>query len=212
MISMNKPIAQIFKTINQHYLLDGVQCEILPITEESFRYLNGVLRGGKEFIVGDLPNEELKQLHLNGYLATNSSIEKMQHPYTNYLPYFMQRKLSKITLQVTQGCNFRCKYCIYSEETNQKQRSHSQESMSLETAKEAIDFLLEHSIDSKNINISFYGGEPLLAFDLIKDIVDYVEDLFKGKKISYNITSNGTLLDEEKIQFLIEHDFSLNSV
>lgn len=206
---MNKPIIQLFKTINQYYLLDGIKCEVFPISKESFWYLNEVMNGKHEFAQENLPNDELRQLYLNGYLAAESNVEKIQHAYTNYLPYFMERKLNKITLQVTQNCNFRCKYCIYSEETNKKQRTHSQESMSLKTAKEAIDFLLDHSIDSNNVNISFYGGEPLLAFDLIKDVVDYVENVFKGKKISYNMTSNGTLLDEEKINFLIENDFSL---
>ena len=206
---MSKPIIQLFKTINHYYLLDGIKCEVLPISEESFWYLNGVISGKYEFAQENLPNDELRQLYLNGYLATESNIEKIQHAYTNYLPYFMERKLNKITLQVTQNCNFRCKYCIYSEDTNKKQRTHSQESMSLETAKEAIDFLLDHSIDSRDINIGFYGGEPLLAFDLIKNIVEYTEKVFKGKKLTYNMTSNGTLLDEEKIDFLIEHDFSL---
>lgn len=206
---MNKPIIQLFKTVNQYYMLDGVKCEILPISKESFWYLNEVLSEKKEFAEDKLPNEELKLLLLKGYLATQSNVEKIQHAYTKYLHYFMQRKLSKITLQVTQNCNLRCKYCVYSEETNKKQRSHSQGDMSFETAKAAIDFLLARSIDSKNINISFYGGEPLLAFDLIKDVVAYSEKVFKGKKISYNMTSNGTLLDEEKIDFLIEHNFSL---
>lgn len=206
---MKKPIIQLFKTIHNHYLLDGVKCEILPIDEKSFWYLNDVLNERKELNQGDLPTEELKYLHGNGYLLTENNVEKMEHAYTNYLPYFMERKLSKITLQVTQNCNFRCKYCIYSEDTNKKQRSHSQESMSWDTAKEAVDFLLAHSIDSKDINIGFYGGEPLLAFDLIKDVVAYAEKVFRGKKLTYNMTSNATLLDEKKIDFLIEHDVSL---
>ena len=206
---MRKPIIQLFKTINNHYLLDGVKCEILPIDKKSFWYLSDVLNERSEFNVDNLPTEELKYLHFNGYLETKSNVEKLEHAYTNYLQYFMERKLSKITLQVTQNCNFRCKYCIYSEDTNKKQRSHSQESMSWDTAKEAVDFLLMHSIDSKDINIGFYGGEPLLAFDLIKDVVAYAEKVFKGKKLTYNMTSNATLLDEEKIDFLIEHDISL---
>lgn len=208
-INLNKPIIQLFKTINKYYLLDGVRCEIVPISKDSFWYLNRVLTSQEEFTLERFPNTELKQLYDNGYLATESNIKKFQHVYTNYLPYFMQRKINKITLQVTQKCNFRCKYCIYSEDTNKKQRSHSQESMSLETAKKAIDFLLYHSIDSNDINIGFYGGEPLLAFDLIKNVVAYAETVFKGKNVSYNITTNGTLLDEEKINFLIEHEFNL---
>src|SRR5690554_5079858 len=89
---MNKPIIQLFKTINQYYLLDGVKCEILPISEDSFWYLNNVLNEKAEFNLENLPTEELNQLHHNGYLATKSSLEKVQHVYTDYLPYFMQRK------------------------------------------------------------------------------------------------------------------------
>lgn len=115
---MNKPIIQIFKTINQYYLLDGVKCEILPISEKSFLYLNDVLNEKDEYNESNLPTEELTGLYNNGYLSTKSNVEKVQHVYTEYLPYFLQRKIDKITLQVTQKCNFRCKYCVYSEKTN----------------------------------------------------------------------------------------------
>ncbi len=58
-------------------------------------------------------------------------------------------------MQLTQNCNFRCKYCIYSETHNTRQRSHSTERMTWETAKKAIDFLREHSVDSPEVNIGF---------------------------------------------------------
>jgi uncharacterized protein len=76
--------------------------------------------------------------------------------------------------------------------------------MSWETAKKAIDFLLRHSVDSPSVNVGFYGGEPLLEFDLIKQAIEYCKKLFVGKELTFNLTTNGTLLTKEKILFLEE--------
>ena len=118
--------------------------------------------------------KEIQELMDNGYWAEKSVVEKVEHPYTRYIPILLERKINKITLQVTQSCNFRCKYCIYSENANRSQRTHSSKHMSWETAKKAIDFLYEHSVDSEKIYIGFYGGEPLLEFELIKQCIEYV--------------------------------------
>lgn len=81
--------------------------------------------------------------------------------------------------------------------------------MSFETAKRAIDFYLEHSIDRSWAAIGFYGGEPLLEFELIKKCVDCLEGKIEGKQILFNLTTNGTLLEGEKAKFLKEHNFSV---
>ena len=81
--------------------------------------------------------------------------------------------------------------------------------MTWETAKKAIDFLREHSVDSPEVNIGFYGGEPLLEFPLLKKAVEYSEQQFEGKKLTFNITTNGTLLNDEMIYFFQDHDVSL---
>ena len=57
--------------------------------------------------------------------------------------------------------------------------------MSVEVAKQAIDFLVKHSENSKEISIGFYGGEPLLEVPLIREVVDYAEGVFSGKKTSF---------------------------
>lgn len=114
-----------------------------------------------------------------------------------------------MTLQVTQNCNFRCKYCIYSEEGSEKQRSHSQKNMSWKTAKKAVDFLRAHAIDSEDVNISFYGGEPLLKMGLVRQVVAYAEECFAGKMLTFNMTTNGTLLNEEIVRYLEEHKIKL---
>lgn len=74
--------------------------------------------------------------------------------------------------------------------------------MSLSIAKKAIDFFQEHSTDQNNVTIGFYGGEPFLEFELIKECVAYAEDKLEGKKIEYSVTTNATLLTDEIIDYL----------
>jgi organic radical activating enzyme len=100
-------------------------------------------------------------------------------------------------LQVTQQCNLRCQYCAYS--GAYYNRTHNSARMSFETAKRAIDFLLARSHESDHVHVGFYGGEPLLEFDLIKRCVDYVKKSVEGRSITFGITTNATLLNDEKI-------------
>jgi len=81
--------------------------------------------------------------------------------------------------------------------------------MSWEVAKKAVDFLWEHSVDSKRVNVGFYGGEPLLEFPLIQRVVEYCMDRFSGKELTFNITTNGTLLSDEIIRYFQVHDVSM---
>jgi len=202
-----KPFIKLFRTPNSQYFYDVGKNEIVRITSELFAYLQGLL-DGVEVQLDQESQEMFDTLRNAGYLSDkHPSI--IQHPYTNYLPLLLDRKIEKITLQLTQDCNFRCKYCIYSEEINTKQRSHSQKSMTWETAKKAIDFYRDHSIDSHIRNIGFYGGEPLLKFDLIKKIVEYAERALTGKHSTFSITTNGSLLTPEIISYLYRHNVYL---
>ena len=81
--------------------------------------------------------------------------------------------------------------------------------MSVEVAKQAIDFLVKHSENSKEISIGFYGGEPLLEVPLIREVVDYAEGVFSGKKLLFNMTTNATLLNIETAKYLYEKKFNV---
>ncbi len=203
---MGKPFIKLFRTPNAGYCFDVNKNEIFQIEWRTFYYLQEIL-SGKE-AAGETP-EEVKQLKEAGYLAEESVVIEVKHPITDYLGDYLDRRLIKLTLQVTQDCNFRCKYCIYSEEHNDRQRSHSKKHMSWETAKKAVDFLWEHSADSSSINIGFYGGEPLLEIDLIRKVIEYSKELFAGKELDYSITTNGTLLTEDMIPYFKEHKVQL---
>jgi len=109
-----------------------------------------------------------------------------------------------LCLHVAHDCNLRCKYCF----GKTGNFGMTRELMPLEVAKAAIDFLLEKSGQRRNLNVDFFGGEPLLNFDVVKAAIDYcderAEDL--GKRVDFTITTNCLLLDGEVASFLNERD------
>lgn len=81
--------------------------------------------------------------------------------------------------------------------------------MSLEIMKKSVDFLMKHSTNSTKVDIGFYGGEPLLEFDNIKRLIEYIEERYPYKSISYSMTTNGTLFNQENIKFLIKKNINV---
>ncbi|MBD3329959.1 radical SAM protein [Candidatus Peregrinibacteria bacterium] len=112
----------------------------------------------------------------------------------------VKTSLTQLTLEVTERCNMRCTYCSFNT-TIPRYKKKKLSNMTKETAFKAIDFFLNHSKNNENITITFYGGEPLLNFDLIKLCVEYV---YKNtnQKCSFSLTTNGTLLDQSIIHYL----------
>ena len=110
--------------------------------------------------------------------------------------------VSSIALFVTQECNMDCIYC-YGDGGNYG----SSGNMTSDTAKKAIDWLIEQSGKVKKLGISFFGGEPLMNFPLMKEVVEYAKKMAKKKEkeFTFGITTNLSLLDEEKLAFLKEN-------
>lgn len=176
------------------------------VVKELFDYIEDILNDEPNISADKGILNDFKSLQECGYMLP-SVIEKIVHPASKNAELLLERRMGMITLQVTQQCNLRCKYCIYSEDKNLSQRSHSDNVMTWEIAKSAIDFLYAHSIEADDISIGFYGGEPLLAFPLIKKIVVYADEIFAGKDRIYSITTNGTLISDEVAHYLNEHKF-----
>lgn len=108
-----------------------------------------------------------------------------------------------LCLNVIHDCNLRCKYCFADEGEYHGKR----EIMPVEIGKQAIDFVIEASGPRHNIEIDLFGGEPLMAFKNIKEIVDYarLRELETGKNIRFTMTTNATLLNEENMAYLDKH-------
>ena len=113
--------------------------------------------------------------------------------------------ISKIAIFLAQDCNLNCVYCYGSEDSESVGGTYGQRGMmSLTTAITSVDWLIENSGDREKIGIVFFGGEPLLNFELLKEVVSYANSkaALASKEIVYSITTNGTLLDSEKIKYL----------
>ncbi len=115
----------------------------------------------------------------------------------------MQERVRMITLELTEECNLRCRYCIYNDQFN-KVRGFSKREMSIETVQAAIDFLAMHG--GENISIAFYGGEPLLKFDLIQYAVEYSKRRMQDKIVTFSMTTNMTLMTREMADFFASID------
>lgn len=205
-----KPFVLPIKTPMGHYFYEVNQNEIIAVNKALFDYIQLQVspKDDVAYVASETVKMQYDDLKECGYLSSNH-VTKVTHSATHRVSEYLDRGLEKITLQVTQGCNLRCKYCIYSEEKNHNQRTHSASIMTLETAKKAIMFYRNHSLDKNKVSIGFYGGEPLLAFPLIAEIVEFSEKVFLGKKITFYTTTNATLLTDKMIEFMADHNFKL---
>lgn len=105
-----------------------------------------------------------------------------------------------LCLHVSHDCNLRCRYCFAQTGDFGTVRSL----MNAETAKKAIDFVIKNSKNRRNIEIDFFGGEPLMAFDVVKETVEYAkaEGAKHGKNFRFTITTNGVLLNDEITDYI----------
>lgn len=202
-----------FRTSLGSYVYDTTMNSVLTVSSDLYGVLANAASGESWSSALARAPENAKKEYLGlceaGYLHENP-LEKIEHPLTRSVALRLERQVGMLILQVTQRCNFRCKYCIYSE-SNDLNRCHSSEDMSFETACEAIDFYYRHSVDCSEVSISFYGGEPLLRLDLIKRVVEYSESLFRGREVLFRLTTNASLLNEEAVRFFTRegHKFSV---
>lgn len=200
----NRILCRIFETPMRKYVYDTNRNAIINISDNTYNFLKENKNKPLEELT-DIP-EEVRIMMQEDFLSSNK-VRKIEHSLTGYLEDILDNKLQTLTLQVTQQCNLRCEYCAYS--GTYINRRHSEKRMDFETAKKGIDFLINHSQNSKFLNLSFYGGEPLIEFDLIKKCIEYIKVKAEGKKITYNITTNATLLVEEHIEFLAANGVAL---
>ena len=107
--------------------------------------------------------------------------------------------IKALCLHVAHTCNLNCSYCFASQG-----RFHGERAiMSFETGKRAIDFLVENSGTRRNLEVDFFGGEPLLNWDVVKQIVEYARSIEKSvnKNFRFTLTTNGMLVDDEVIEY-----------
>ena len=108
--------------------------------------------------------------------------------------------IKAMCLHAAHDCNLRCRYCFASTGDFHGQRAM----LDLETGKKALEFLVNHSGHRRNLEVDFFGGEPLMNFDVVKKLVTYGRQLEKqyNKEFRFTVTTNGLLLDDDTIAYI----------
>ena len=121
--------------------------------------------------------------------------------YESYIVDFKKRKtvVKALCLHIAHDCNLACKYCFAEEGEYHGKR----ELMSYEVGKKALDFLVKNSGSRQNLEVDFFGGEPLMNFEVVKQLVAYGRSLEEpnNKKFRFTLTTNGMLLNDEIMEF-----------
>lgn len=207
------PLLTLLNCKSGKYLYDANTNTILKVENVVFEKLKELEKiGYKNFIKKNNSEEPviktIIRMYGEGFLHP-SNIEKLKHPVSDYIHDYLQNGINGLILQVTQNCNLKCRYCSFACDESILNRKHSEKVMNWETAKKALDFLKEHAKDSKSISIGFYGGEPLIEINLIEQCIEYAKSLFFDKIITFNITTNGTIMNHEILKVLKDNNVVL---
>ena len=139
--------------------------------------------------------EDVRELESAGKLFSADEYESLAYTYKNN-----SNVIKAMCLHVAHTCNLNCSYCFASQGKYQGDRAV----MSYEVGKRAFDFLIEKSGTRKNLEVDFFGGEPLMNWDVVKRLVAYARSIEKehNKNFRFTLTTNGMLIDDEVIDFL----------
>ena len=178
------------------HIVDDVVYDVLPLLEEKKREedILAVLSGkySEEAVREAL--SECRELEEAGVLFT-------EDVYENAIENFSHRPtvVKALCLHIAHDCNLACRYCFAEEGEYHGRRAL----MSFEVGKQALDFLIANSGNRRNLEVDFFGGETLMNWQVVKDLVKYGREQEKkhGKNFRFTLTTNGVLLDDEVMEF-----------
>ena len=182
------------------HLLTDLAYEIIKDTQSMPSIEDTILKLKDTFAESEIREayDEVKELYDQGVLYTTSEeLEKAVNLDR------ISKSVKALCLHISHDCNLRCKYCFASEGDYKSGR----ELMSKDIAFKAVDFLVNNSVGRPHIEIDFFGGEPLMNFNVVKETVEYARQLEKetGKHFYFTTTTNGTLLNDENIKYINEN-------
>jgi uncharacterized protein len=222
MISLEsyKPFIKKFSDGGFFYIYDVNTNQIVEV-EKSIYDVIEMYVDDNEYWIKNLRKEIFKS---PGFVNTMGKIKKARQEqglFSNFKPKKItlgiknadgvrelhEKGLMQIVIEATRICNFNCAYC----NTSGKYYNHEilETYMSRENGIKAVDFFCKSSLNTEDPCITFYGGEPLLMFDLIRATVDYVKKKYSSKKFKFNLTTNASLFTKDILDFFIENDFFL---
>lgn len=217
-----KPIVFVDNSKN-YYLYSVYKNQIINIDRKLYDLITEYLNNPRMFVSNYFfkdRDEELNYVFKRFNYLKKNGFFKIDNPYTVNGRLFVEdiemalSNLKVITFELTQKCNLKCTYCVYREMYDSSAPNESVD-LSFDIAKAVIDFFYKQfnsnaaASINRSVSIGFYGGEPLLRFDLLKQILCYSKDLnTQNFSFHYNITTNGLLLDKY-MDFLVENNVTL---
>jgi uncharacterized protein len=209
-----KPLVKKIRTNLGHYLYDARSNRLLRVTPMMFELVDLTIEDPQKIETIDSINHQDKEvksaLNILGELSERYRLFQAGPLKQRVAPICNDHTVTQVcngsqmmTIEVTDSCNLRCDYCIYSG-GYQFHRSRGPRNIPIETAKAAVDFYLSHRKGANNVSIGFYGGEPLLNFDVIKKCCEYAREEEKhngqDRSLEFSITTNGLYAMMYKLQ------------
>lgn len=181
------------------HVVDDLVYDLIEIYENhSEEQLRDIYRDQVDAKSFEEAMSEIKELINEELLFTEDS-------YQNVLANFKDRQtvVKALCLHIAHDCNLRCRYCFAGEGEYHGDRSM----MSAEVGKKAIDYLVANSGNRRNLEVDFFGGEPLMNFDVVKEIVEYGRSLEEAhsKNFRFTLTTNGVLINDDIIEYANKH-------
>lgn len=198
-----------FKLNGYNIVLDVCSGSVHVVDDVTYDLIEGFETSGRDELIDklasnykDIDRDELTEIYESveglkeqGKLFTEDTFE----PKATMLKAKTNGVVKALCLHIAHTCNLNCEYCFASQGKYHGDRAV----MSFEVGKRALDFLIENSGSRRNLEVDFFGGEPLMNFDVVKQLVAYARSVEKekGKNFRFTLTTNGVLIDDDVIEF-----------
>jgi uncharacterized protein len=202
----------LFKHRDLNLVLDVNSGAVHVLDDLAAYYLQKLMefKGNEELLWADL-DSDYSQDQLQAIKADLEAVYHNEALFTDKdpLPYDLLADLhvKALCLNIAHACNMKCRYCFAS----QGDFGLKPSLMSLSIGQRSLDFLFEHSGPVQNLEVDFFGGEPLLNADIVRQLVLYgrKKAFESGKMINFTLTTNAILLNDDMIDFIIDHNLSV---
>ncbi len=223
-IKLNRPWllpVELFQTPSSYYIFDASRVNFLEVNEVVYKIVS-ILKHSKkglreltlelpEFSAEDIRDalDDIKEIQSQDYLKLYDFQRTSLYKFSDIKKH-LTSNLKGLYLNITSKCNLACSYCVFGGDYSHLNDLDELE-MTWETARKAMDFFLLQASKEGDLGLDFFGGEPLLSFPLVKRIVNTLkgEVAQRNQQLRIAISSNGTVINEQIIDFLIENDIFL---
>ena len=179
------------------HVVDDIVYDVIPYLEQDGETPASI----RDSLAGKYPEEEIKAAMDECQELKESGLLFTEDRYRPAIEDFKKRPtvVKALCLHIAHDCNLACQYCFAEEGEYHGRRAL----MSFEVGKKALDFLIANSGSRRNLEVDFFGGEPLMNWQVVKDLVRYGREQEKihNKNFRFTLTTNGVLLNDEVMEF-----------